>query len=99
MENFSLIAKMLRSLKNNLVENKIITMGLFPENILFQKVDKDNTVIRVVDDIGSAALIPLEYYFSFLAKKRINKRWARFLETLKQMYPSETMNMLVKKLI
>ena len=33
------------------------------------------TAVRIVNDMGSAALIPLEYYFSFVAKKRIKKRY------------------------
>ena len=36
-ENFDLIVHLLKNLKDELYKNEIITMVLFPENILFQK--------------------------------------------------------------
>lgn len=71
-------------------------MGLFPENILFQRIDDSKIIVRIVNDMGSAALIPLEYYFSCVAKKRISKRWQRFLQTLLEMYPNDVMKILIK---
>lgn len=90
--------KKLVGLRDFLIKNDIITMGLFPENILFQRINNNNTVVRVVNDMGSAALIPLEYYFSYVAKKRISKRWQRFLQTLLEMYPNDVTKVLIKKI-
>lgn len=85
-ENYNMLHQALLNLKAYLLENGIITMGLFPENILFQKNDKGIYVIRLVNDMGSAALIPLEYYIGFIARIRINKRWNRFIQYLKSAY-------------
>lgn len=92
------LVEKLSGLRDYLIKNDIITMGLFPENILFQRIDDNKTIVRIVNDMGSAALIPLEYYVSFVAKKRIGKRWQRFLQTLLEMYPNDIMKNLIKSI-
>lgn len=92
------LVKQLKELKITLVENEIITMGLWPENIIIQYIDKDNFRLRIINDMGSAALIPLEYYFSYVAKLRVKKRWTRFLATLKTHYGSELVDKLVEEI-
>lgn len=82
-ENFDLIVYLLKNLKDELYKNEIITMVLFPENILFQKTDKNNYRIRIVNDMGSAVLIPLEYYFTHFAHTKIKRRWKMFLDVLR----------------
>lgn len=37
---------------------------------------------RLINDMGSAALIPLEYVFDFIAKIRVEKRWRQFLDRI-----------------
>lgn len=86
---FNLIADMLKYLKNNLLQNEIITMGLFPENIIFQKTSNEKYRVRIVNDMGSAALIPLEYYSSFFALRKIIRRWKRFVKVVSRNYQSE----------
>ena len=90
-ENYDMLRKELLNFKIYLLANRIITMGLFPENILFQKDGKGTYVIRLVNDMGSAALIPLEYYIGFIARIRINKRWNRFIQYLKSAYANSKM--------
>ena len=78
----------LKKLKITLYENEIITMGIFPENIIIEQLSEnaDDIKLRVINDMGSAALIPIEYYFSYFAKKKISKRWLKFINTLKIRY-------------
>lgn len=56
-QNYSLIVRLLKELKEKLYKNEIITMVLFPENILFQKIDENTYRVRIVNDMGSAVLI------------------------------------------
>lgn len=77
-QNYSLIVRLLKELKEKLYKNEIITMVLFPENILFQKTDKNNYRVRIVNDMGSAVLIPLEYHFKYFAHTKILRRWKMF---------------------
>lgn len=52
----------------------------------------------IINDMGSAALIPLEYYLGFVAKIRINKRWSRFINTLRKFYASPVVNKLADRI-
>lgn len=88
-ENFRIIVNLLKILKENLLQNQIITMGLFPENIIFQKIDYNKYRVRIVNDMGSAALIPLEYYSSFFAVRKILRRWKRFVKVVKNDYQNQ----------
>lgn len=81
-QNYSLIVRLLKELKEKLYKNEIITMVLFPENILFQKTDENNYRVRIVNDMGSAVLIPLEYHFKYFAHTKILRRWKMFLENV-----------------
>lgn len=82
-QNYSLIVRLLKELKDKLYKNEIITMVLFPENILFQKTDENNYRVRIVNDMGSAVLIPLEYHFKYFAHTKILRRWKMFLDVLR----------------
>ena len=96
---YDVLVEKLRELKHTLIENEIITMGLWPENIIIQYTDKNNFTLRLINDMGSAALIPLEYYISHVAKLRIKKRWTRFLATLKTHYGSALVDKLVEDIM
>lgn len=94
-ENYDMILTSLKSLKNELLKNEIITLDLFAHNILLQKIAPDRYQVRIVNDMGSAVLIPLEYYFHYFAKTKIKRHWNRFITSLNKKYPS----ILIKKII
>lgn len=97
-QNYSLIVRLLKELKEKLYKNEIITMVLFPENILFQKTDENNYRVRIVNDMGSAVLIPLEYYFTHFAYTKIKRRWLKFLDVLRNNYKSELTDKLIQEI-
>lgn len=93
----------LKLLHQTLLDNLIITMGLFPENIIVQYVAPDETKLRLVNDIGCTTFIRLSYYFEFFAKRHIEKRWQRFSKNLidrhySGRYPSPLVAELGKKI-
>lgn len=96
---FNLTVKLLKDLKNNLFENEIITMGIFPENIIFQQIAHQTYKVRIVNDMGSGVLIPLEYHFHYFAKAKVARRWEEFLTNLKKLYPSELTNKLISLIV
>lgn len=96
-QNYSLIVRLLKELKEKLYKNEIITMVLFPENILFQKTDENTYRVRIVNDMGSAVLIPLEYHFKYFAHTKILRRWKMFLDVLRNKYASHLSENLLKK--
>lgn len=97
-ENFDLIVHLLKNLKDELYKNEIITMVLFPENILFQKTDENTYRVRIVNDMGSAVLIPLEYHFKYFAHTKILRRWKMFLDVLNNLYTSPLTTKLIKEI-
>lgn len=96
-QNYSLIVRLLKELKEKLYKNEIITMVLFPENILFQKTDENTYRVRIVNDMGSAVLIPLEYHFKYFAHTKILRRWKMFLEVLRNKYASHLSEKLIEE--
>lgn len=97
-QNYSLIVSLLKELKEKLYKNEIITMVLFPENILFQKTDENNYRVRIVNDMGSAVLIPLEYHFKYFAHTKILRRWKMFLDVLRNKYASHLSEKLIEEI-
>ena len=97
-ENFDLIVHLLKNLKDELYKNEIITMVLFPENILFQKTDENTYRVRIVNDMGSAVLIPLEYHFKYFAHTKILRRWKMFLDVLSNKYASHLSEKLIEEI-
>lgn len=94
-QNYSLIVRLL---KEKLYKNEIITMVLFPENILFQKTDENTYRVRIVNDMGSAVLIPLEYHFKYFAHTKILRRWKMFLDVLRNKYASHLSEKLIEEI-
>lgn len=97
-QNYSLIVRLLKELKEKLYKNEIITMVLFPENILFQKTDENTYRVRIVNDMGSAVLIPLEYHFKYFAHTNILRRWKMFLDVLRNKYASHLSEKLIEEI-
>lgn len=97
-ENFNLIVTLLKELKSELYNNEIITMVLFPENIIFQQTAENVYKVRIINDMGSSVLIPLEYYFTHFARKKILRRWVKFLEVLKTNYNSPLTDKLINEI-
>ena len=97
-DKFEFIVSMLQTLKQKLYENEIITMVLFPENIIFQKTSESEYHIRIVNDMGSSVLIPLEYYFEYFAHTKILRRWNKFLQVLTTEYNSPLSKMLIERI-
>lgn len=81
-ENLPVLIREMRKLKDILIENEIITMGISTINILIQRTDATDGGyrVRVINDMGSAVVIPLEYYSSYLAKAKIRRHWKRFMD-------------------
>lgn len=82
-DNFTQVAAAIRSLKSSMLDDKIITMRIVPENLLYKRQKDGSVKIMIIDDLGTPAFIPFEYYFSFAAKAKVKRKWAQFLNTLK----------------
>lgn len=59
-----------------------------PSNFMVQRISADRFTFKVVDNIGSPVMVPLAYYFDFVAERRIAKYWNRFIDECKLHYTS-----------
>lgn len=74
-----------------------ITSDIDPGNLMVQK-NPDGYTIRIIDNIGSPVLIPLEYYINYFAKTKANRYWQRFLKWIQKENPQLITNDLIEKL-
>lgn len=93
-QNQAKILDALKVLKKQMLTENLITMGIFADNILCQMDEENNMTLRIIDNIGTASLIPLEYYFNIFAQARVLRRWDRFMRDLVNLYS----NPLIKKI-
>ena len=77
-EYYSCLSNALDLLKDYLLQHRIITMTLKPKNIVCQKMVSGKFRLFVVDNIGNSDFIPICNYSSYLAKKKILRKWQHF---------------------
>jgi len=80
------LEKILLDFKRVYFEEKISLAGIDPDNYLVQKISPTETRVRIIDNIGTSAFIPLAYYFDSFAAKRAKKYWRIFVNELSKRY-------------
>lgn len=95
-QNYTGLSKAFLDLKKSLFHNKIITMTIKAKNIVYKRTNSTQGALIIIDNIGNSDFIPISNYISFLAKKKISRRWSRFESSLLAQYPE---NDLLKKII
>ena len=70
-----------------LMEEKVVVSNIDSYNYMLQRTSPSEYTIRVIDNIGTPAHLPLAYYFDFLAGRHIQKYWQRFVKRYSQKYP------------
>lgn len=81
------VEEVLKKLKALLSEELIVVSNLEVDNIAIQRISETKYIIRIIDNLGSPAVIPLAYYSDFLTRRRTVKYWKRFLEEIQRHYP------------
>lgn len=81
------LASLLHLLKVYLVEQRVIAR-LAPRNIVCQRDNNEISQLSIIDNIGNSHLIPICNYDNFLARRKINKEWNRFLDRMLSSYPN-----------
>ena len=65
---------------------KFLLAGVDPDNYLVQKISPTERRVRIIDNIGCSATIPLPYYFDYFTQKRLKKYWQRFVDLIRTDY-------------
>ena len=78
--------KLLLDFKRVYFDEKFLLAGVDPDNYLVQRISPTERRVRIIDNIGCSASIPLPYYFDYFALKRVKKYWARFVDLMRSDY-------------
>ena len=65
-------------LKNLIIFNHDMTIG----NLLFQKTSTGSARVVAIDGLGDVVIVDWFDYFPLLVRRKINRRWKRFMERL-----------------
>ena len=80
------VEKILTDFKRAYFAEKILLAGIDADNYLVQRISPTDCRVRIIDNIGTSALIPLAYHFDMFAKKRVVKYWRQFVAELSSRY-------------
>jgi len=84
--NYSALSRALPLLKEYLLQWKIVTMSIRPQNIVYRKINANERDLVVIDNIGNSDFIPICNYVDHMAIRKINRKWQRFEKTMAQEY-------------
>lgn len=76
----------MESLLTYQLENNVLTMSLKPYNLLFQLEADGKGSMQIIDNLGNADWIPLCNYSPFFGRRKIKRKWKKFLAMLKRDY-------------
>ncbi len=79
------ISQALSRLKQDLLEQNIITMTLKPKNMVLQQ-QNDGLRCLIIDNIGNSDIIPISSYVRFFGKRKIERKWEKFQRLLSKQF-------------
>ena len=88
--NYQALTRALPVLKEYLLQWKIVTLAIKPQNIVYRRVNADEADLVVIDNIGNSDFIPICNYVDRMAIRKIKRKWRRFEVALAQDYKSNT---------
>ena len=83
-QNYQGLLLALQALKQYLLEKNIITMTIFPKNIIYQKISENSGVAVIIDNIGNSDAIPIASYCRPFGNAKMERKWARFVRLLQK---------------
>ena len=86
------VSDLLRQLYRSELAEEIITSDTNPENFYIWQKEPGRYCLRIIDNIGSPAFIPLIYFVPLLARRHVEKYWKRFIREINQRHPHVSFN-------
>ena len=84
--DYQKLSQALHLLKQYLLQWRIVTMSINPENIVLKKTGEFEASLVVIDNIGNSDFIPICNYVAFMATRKIRRKWLRFTDSLSRDY-------------
>jgi hypothetical protein len=77
LQNFDRIASAVRVFKKTLQDDALVMRNTNPANLLLKEISPQQSKFVLIDDWGTTAFIPLEYFVKILAIKKLERYWSR----------------------
>ena len=77
---------LLKNLKEYTIAQGIVVKDLNTKNMLYQKIDKNNARLIIIDGVANNDYLAFSKYISYFREKKIRRLWQRFESTLSQKY-------------
>ena len=84
--------------KEDFLRECIVTVDRNTANFMVQETSKGVYQVRIVDNIGTPVLIPLVYYFRFVAEWKSRRMWNVWVDDMSKNFPNVVPPSLVEKL-
>ena len=97
-EHFDTIRDLLCFLHADILQGEVVTMTIEVQNILFPQDAQGRLSIKMINDIGSPVLIPVFYYSSFFARRKVERRWKQFRQKMLRSYHEPLIRELVAQI-
>ncbi len=85
-EDYNGLSNALHLLKDYLLQQRIITTKLHPQNIVYKKMIHQGSRLFVVDSIGNSDLVPICSYSNYFGRKKILRKWRYFEKSMLKNY-------------
>lgn len=74
-------------LKEWLLKYNVLALGIDHNNVVVNRTADGNIRLILIDGVYDTEWIPVSKYIPFFGRKKILRRWARFMKQLQQRYP------------
>jgi hypothetical protein len=61
-------------------------MSIRPQNIVYQRVNSNEAILVIIDNIGNSDFIPICNYVNHMAIRKIKRKWQRFEIEMRREY-------------
>ena len=97
--NYQDLSQALLALRKYLLQWKIVTISLKPQNIVYKKLNESEGILVVIDNIGNSDFIPICNFVDWMAIRKINRKWQRFEDSMaKDYYRNEALQQIIRNL-
>ena len=73
--------------KHYQLKNNIQTMSLKPWNFVYQVSHEGRGNVFLIDSLGNSDFIPICTYNGFFGRRKIHRKWAKFITLVERHYP------------
>ena len=81
------VMEVLLRFRKELFQDNIIIGDMWPFNYMVQFDTPSEWRVRIVDDFGTSARIPIMYYIDYFGAKHVRRYWCKFIRRINSLYP------------